>query len=302
MHMNKNTKRSVCHLSSTALFILCLIGICVSMTRSDEQPSPDSQRKLVSPREYIRSFSRKVDIPIASASSGVNSGLVIAYGHPIPPPYKFDRRGTILYLNNVEVDPSLVRQREHDEMLKNKPPVTAAVTQDYLELEKFTSSLRREYFDKQGKEPDDQLHAEILAKLQANPLIREAHWENSVEIVYKDKFSGYDVPTGILFREYYLHPQPHKIWSEQAINEEMQKDIQEHEDWLKRGGCFFFTGIGPWQGQSWQCKDIKPRVVQIMSQSNLSQDEKEKQLTQLFKGDENVALDILLNYKESEWK
>jgi hypothetical protein len=56
--------------------------------------------------------SHKIVIHPIKQSDGIKTGLVIAYGHVIPPPYTVEYVGEKLMINGVQISPSLVRERE----------------------------------------------------------------------------------------------------------------------------------------------------------------------------------------------
>jgi hypothetical protein len=280
-----------------------ILGICIaaSIVSAEDNQAVEVLNKRTN--EAIRKISRKIEINIAPGSSGINSGLVIAYGHPLPKPYKFEHTGGRFYVNNVLAEPSLVAQLDLDERLKKETVLTPEEQQarqrNYDQIIDLIKSMRKLYFEKKEKEPSDQLHAEILAIVKANPLIKDARWFNDRSLWYKEKNSQYNVDNEMSFEEesHYSHRKPAKSPEQMS-----QERINEWENRLKRGGCLFFVSVGGWQGEPWNCGDLKNRVVQVMGQAGLSRDQKEDRLSKLFNGDHSAALDILLNYKESEWK
>lgn len=56
--------------------------------------------------------SRKIKITPINQTTGISTGLVIAYGHIIPPPYKIYIENNSIMVNGIQVSPSLVWERE----------------------------------------------------------------------------------------------------------------------------------------------------------------------------------------------
>ena len=61
--------------------------------------------------ERLTTKDRRVTISPVQPINGIRTGMVIAYGHPISPPYAIEWRGEKLYLNSVQVIPSIADEK-----------------------------------------------------------------------------------------------------------------------------------------------------------------------------------------------
>lgn len=238
---------------------------------------------------------RTVEIKEESSDMGISSGLVVAYGHPLHPPYHLEYRGNLLFVNGVQVEPTLVMQRESD---KHRTELTPDEATRLTGLDAMADKARKYYFDQTGKESEERLHVNILAMVRANPLVKEAHWMNEKILVYTRKDDPYPSMNGISFSS---HP------SGSSVKPLPQEKLQKHRiDWyesnLKMGKCVFFGSIGAWNGDAASCHDIKKAIGTVMEQPGLSVNDREKKLRGIFRGDTDTALDVLANYRSEEWK
>jgi len=242
---------------------------------------------------------KRQEIKSTPDANGIKTGLVIVYGHPIPGPYKFEYRGAYLFVNNVQVEPSILRQREFANIY-HKP--TPEETQKYAELDKLERSAYKFYFEQKGKMPDDMLHAQILDMFLKHPLIRSAHWVSDDSLNYNattttNKFLEHGVS---FVPDQNILPTPRP---KRSLAEMQQKRIGRVEKDLKDGGCvFFMTEGGTWHTPSYKIDRFKDAVNQIMNHPELSDIEKQKQLLKFLDHAAGPTNDILANYNASEWK
>lgn len=241
---------------------------------------------------------RKVKIERASIGVGISSGLVIAYGHPMPAPYKFEYRGHFLFVNNVQVEPSIYRQHEYEKR-QNKSS-TKEELRKYSEVAELRKGARKLYFEKSGKIPDDRLHAEILEMFLKHPLIESAHWVRADDLNYSSKMAP-GVETGVKFT---TDPPPVTDNSRKRSPDELRnKRISMLEaDLIKGDVLFFMSDGGIWYARSYRIAELKVGVTRIMTQTSLSDDEREAQLLVLFYNAPGPVIDVLANFQPEEWR
>lgn len=239
---------------------------------------------------------RKVEVVRTPASGGISSGLVVVYGHPLPQPYHFEYWDHLLFVNGVQVEPTIVMQRDHDKNPKEE--LTPEKADKFNQLNALANEVRKHYFDEAGKVPEDKLHEEILSRVRSHPLIKEAHWMNEKILVYTRTDDKYPSGNGISFSS----PSPRASVKPPPQDKIKADHIAELEAHLKTGHCLFFGAIGAWRGYGRQCGDIKKRVIEVMKDSSIPEVEKEKKLKDAFGGSSENAKDIMSNYNESEWK
>jgi len=245
-------------------------------------------------KELIR---RNVEVSAVQNSVGISSGLVVAYGHPLSQPYQFAYRGSILYVNGVQVEPTLIMQREYDKSHAEKMSPTKAT--ELTQLQNIANTAREYYFTNVDNMDKAILQAKVLKMVTTHPLVKEARWLNEKQIVYTSKEDPYRFTNGINFS---IHASPPVAQARKSTKEIHKERIDEFEDQLRSGGCIFFGTIGAWLGSKAQCGDVKSAVAKILDQSSVSEAEKETKLRKIFGGSKDEPLDIMSNYRNGEWK
>jgi hypothetical protein len=237
---------------------------------------------------------RAIGIKAISPSLGINTGLVIAYGHPIAPPYHFEYRGSLLFVNGVQVEPSLIQQRDYDQLPKKMTDGVANEMNQLIELEHKVKSV---FAERHGTIPDDELRAQLLGMVRAHPMIKDAKWTNSKVLSYKRTNDPHDsFSNGIILR--FTGHSASAATTRKSSEQLHQEHINQFEEHLKSGGCLFFLS----DGGVWRGMDMRKDVNQIMNRSDLSASEKEQKLHSVFNGTSGPDLDISANYNASEWK
>lgn len=238
---------------------------------------------------------RKVQVNAKVDGVGISSGLVVVYGHPIPKPYHIEYRGNLLFVNDIQVGPSLVQQRELD---KTKHDMTPADAEHFGDLQGLTQRVRKIYFEKQGKLPGDELRNEVLAIVRKHPRIKDAEWSGDM-ILYHAKGAYEAVTNAISFlpRSARADAKPNK--SQAELRSSFVKELEDH---LKKGGCLFWGTVGLWRSPAGKCERVKVEIAEVMDKSNLSDDEKERRLREVFGGAHDEPLDVMSNYESREWK
>ena len=280
------------------IFLNCTLAVYLvgGFAVAYAQPSAGADMETRIAKERHR---KAIDVAVTPPSIGISSGLVIVYGHPIPGPYKFEYRGNFLFVNGVQVEPSILRQHEYEEIRKKQTPERR---QKELLIQDLVLAARKRYFENSGKIPDDKLHSEILSMVLANPLIRSAHWVGNAELVYNPMtVENKDVLVSLSFAPEQIPPPDTKP---KRSAEAMRLDhIKELETELNKGDCIFFMSDGgTWHARSFEIGRIKESVNKIMNQPGLSDAERLHQISLALGNVSGPDMDIVVNYKASEWK
>jgi hypothetical protein len=236
---------------------------------------------------------RAMAISEVASAVGISSGTVIVYGHPLHPPYHFEYRAALLFINGVQIEPSLVLQREDD---KKRPKISADEKAGFQEQEELDRKIQRRYFEQKGKVSDSDLRAELIAIVRAHPRVKDAQWTNDFLLSYhaKGRFEG-------IWHGISLSP-PRQRNPKQKSPEDLKHDhIADLEKHLRDGGCIVWGTTGPWFKPEWQCKEMKKNVRDVMESATLSDPERQERLQTIFGGADPSA-DMITNYKRDEWK
>lgn len=235
---------------------------------------------------------RAIKFDMARSPIGINAGLIVAYGHPLRQPYHFEYRGQRLFVNGVQVDPSLVQQRDHE---KNYREMAQRDVNEYKQLQDLTQQVRKLYFDQLGKTPSVELHDKILRIVKAHVLIKDAEWRTDTMLLYRAKGQYERVATAINFRATPIRRQPNNPKTTEQLHSDR---IKEFESRLRAGDCIIFLS----DGGTWFGKDVRGDVNRVMNHPGLSPAEKEKRLFEIFGNASGPSLDTIANYNKSEWE
>jgi len=84
------------------------------VVKSETNPDMWTYETLIKPSEELALY--KTSLNVQTPIEGIETGHVIAYGHYIKPPYKFEiREDTLLYLNGIRIYPCLVNSKVSNE-------------------------------------------------------------------------------------------------------------------------------------------------------------------------------------------
>lgn len=259
-----------------------------SQVASSSTTEAESPKVLPKWKQLERDKNRKVDVKPVRPSYGIETGLVIAFGHVIPPPYKFEyryRQGELL-VNGVQVFPSPVDVRDREE-------ARALAHPDSLRYDKEIDELVRQVYKihRAGESK-----AKIVEFLKSKKhIVGDAKWagDRSLDIRYrwepKHFTFGMEFPVE--------GPPPQKIDPVKEEEDSRRRAIERRENPLKQGKVIFFTS----HSELILDNDIRSEVVGIMTRADLSTEARIEMLTKLLDGDEIAAHDVLANFSLAEW-
>lgn len=237
-------------------------------------------------RDYQRELDRHVKIAPIAQSTGVPSGLVIAFGHVIPRPYRFKHDDSKLFVNGVQLIPSPVAEKEGEK-------IRALVKDDrrklLKELERVETRARAMFDERRS-------HEEILqfVKSQAS-VIGDAKWEGERVMTLR-----------LVGDKHFMH-----MLQFQGMTQETKKQVQsiadpkelqkrlivQYEHDLVSGICLFFSS----DNGVMRISDPRSKVIEVMQNEGMSADQRERELAEIFSMNRIAALDVLANYSAAEW-
>ena len=103
--------------------------------------------------------SRKIDLKPITPKDGIKTGLVIAYGHVIKPPYKVYIEDSKIMINGVQISPSLIWERETP---KSQYKSTPEQKQKYKRIIEVTEQARKIYCDNRTRKSDREMRKKII--------------------------------------------------------------------------------------------------------------------------------------------
>lgn len=281
-------------------FVAVLFGVCaVGNSRAQDKTKTDSSQHppLKSIDKYLKGIDRRIEVAPKHVDDGINTGLVILFGHPIKPPYKIVFEDNKMSVNGVEVVPSPVGQREY---AKTYQPPTLEKLARAAKITDWTHAAQEIYRTKKGTVPDEDLKKEILDYVKAQPLVKDAKWDSKDYMSVKLKDDKYDsFGYGVMFSMTKHIPESDE--DKKVRTEKIQKDyVRELEGELRQKKSLFFTTDG---GVFHDYEDVRNKVNGVMADNKLSHDEKIKTLREnVFAGNLVAALDVVTNYRVEEWK
>lgn len=249
--------------------------------------------------------SRKIELKVIPQTHGVKSGLVIAYGHVIQPPYKVYTEDDRIMVNGVQVSPSLIWQRE---VSKYSGKLTPVDKERYKRALAVTKQANVIFCDLKDSKPNEEVAATILSFVKkSTDIVIEAHWtdvfpKGSLQF----QWVGDAGPDVIDFRNSSCQIIVSKLhWLGKLFEQSPKKRHKQIlEDYVKgiikrlnMGQIMIFSSHG--EGDlRWDKRDD---VNKIMGTKELSENDKVEALHKLGFG-YSGALDIIENYNPEEWK
>jgi hypothetical protein len=241
----------------------------------------------------LNSGSQSTEQPIAIQSrsprnGGVKSGMVIVYGHPIKPPYLMVFRQGKLYMNDVQVEPSLYVERE-----KAQIPAEAYQAEFGNIASKVGGEIQK--MSREGKSSD-----EILKFARSQQGVKNVHLERPDSIMMEIEADGRVSPFGVALPPRGSKP-PAAIRRDQmtpAVKLKIETDMTA----LKQGKCIIYLSQGGTSSR-FMPKEFKAEIMRIMLSPELDQEQRIRQVAdKFFFGAKWPAQDIVTNFTEAEWK
>jgi len=236
--------------------------------------------------------SRKISISPVAPSSGIKTGVVMAYGHIIPAPYGVDYSSdNRLRINGVQVRPSLVKERH-----RREHPLKT-LSSDKQELQQQAGELilaaRKVYDERKSGEAIAQLHQRVLDMLgQNSDLIQQPNWQKEV-LCYTTPAYGPGQCVN------FDHSASIPTTNQAAIETKNKADeIAQIEMNLKEGKWVCFGSMG---GMS-TMRNPRAAVNQIMTDSSLTNKQKADKLKEQAFHSYDLALDVVENFDATEWR
>jgi len=239
----------------------------------------------------------KIDIHPAKQADGIKTGLVIAYGHIIPPPYKVEYVADKLVINGVQVKPSLIRERENDLQIKSAPP--ANKKEELWKGTKIEDVAQELYVNGLKNKPLEKVQREIIELISKSTDV----YENPVwvsEKALRVQLAGSHIQYLMQFSEkpiVVLSPVELKRQSDERTGKAQKSILESVKKQLEKGKTIGFLSNGG-EVDHW---DPRGDVNEVMGEKGLTKDQRiEKLHDKNFTYD--IAVDIVDNYAPSEWQ
>lgn len=275
-----------------------MAALCMVFSASTVRAGDVDKPKLKTPQEIFESVDRSIRIAPVKLSDGIMTGVVIIYGHVVPPPYKVEYRGDSLYMNGVQVSPALVARREYEKSYRKPTEADRVKSRGITE---FTSRAQDIYRKKKVKVSDAALKSEILDYVKSQKLVKDAKWDSERFMLVKladDKWDsfGYGIEFNLIEPGSRIEPESvRKV----RIESNKKQHLEEIGNRLRKGDCAFFTS----DDGVYFSPDPREKVNAIMQDSKLSKRERIHRLhEEVLPGTSFPALDIVANYDPDEWK
>lgn len=249
--------------------------------------------------------SRKIDLNVIKQTGGIKSGLIIAYGHVIQPPYKVYIEDKNIMVNGVQVSPSLIWEREVPKNTVIIPAGTKAKVQRAMAVSKKAHEI---FCELRNKKTKDEVAAEILSFVKnSTDTVLDAYWtdtfhKDSLQIKWVDDVGSdsIDFPRSSC-PSFMDKLRALLLLGSQSPEARHKRALETYTRGLKKGlsmgHIMIFTSHGE-VGLNWDQRD---EVNKIMGMKKMSENEKVEALNKLGFG-YSGALDIVENYNSDEWK
>lgn len=285
------------HLANQVI-VLTFASLCpfmVSAQPNGNGPSTDEREESGLTLERFQKISgaplsRRISIDPRRPQTGISSGTVMAYGHPMAPPYNIEYIGDHLLINGVQVLPSLVKERHRRSRPVREPSaIRKSATAKAGGLIQKAKDL---HAANHGKMSEEALHQKILDALRGHGEVQSPRWQKEALCF---SVSGYDGTECVNFG--------HSLFSQPEIqtqNEEKNRSerVAQIEARLKEGKWVCFGSMGQMAIRA----NPRSAVREIMADGSLSREERIERLHKHVLRNYDLALDVSENYATSEWQ
>jgi hypothetical protein len=251
--------------------------------KNDHQGTTLDQYKKLS---HVRG-SRKIHFQEKRPAKGIASGLVMAYGHVIQPPYELKVDGARLLINGVQIKPSLVMERNTLDVA----PVefTPEEKSTRRRVGRLQIRAREIYADANSKSGAEK---EILDLLAAESgLISNAVWRGT-RLCFNSQ--GNPMTQCWDFRKDILNSSERTNRNTKDMLAAAKAEIERN---LKSGETVVCDALG----QHGVARISRESVVEIMERPGLSNDARTELLKERIFGNYETPMDIVENYSRPEW-
>lgn len=241
--------------------------------------------------------SRKVDIFPIRKSKGIKTGLVIAYGHVIPPPYQVEVQGRNILINGIQVDPSLIEERNRREVQAGKVSSSNSHRVQLKQTDEVDRQVLAIYRAGVKERPMAQVKSDVLEFLRKSTDTYLNPEVSDTEYIAELAGSGGIRVSMPLTRKDPLNVADTTLKEEEKAARKETASMVERE--LQNGTCLAFVSSGYVIGLN---RERLRSVNAIMRETGISDDERiDKLKTQVFHNYE-VAFQVIENYQAEEWK
>lgn len=236
--------------------------------------------------------SHKIDIHPVTPSTGIATGMVIAYGHIFRGPYLLEDTDGKLVINGVQVKPSLFIEKIQKEALTQNRTESAAPTK----IDKITKDVQSYYKWHILIFPKSLVKNRILAMISSSSdVFKNPKWksDDSIEVELADCGLKYRItlsPLKLYWQKLMFTP------TKKRLEQNRQDFMNLYRGPLLSGGTDIFVSDGYEVG----VRDIRNKVVPIMKVEGLSREERIEKLHSVGI-DYGLAEDIVDNYTPAEW-
>ena len=244
--------------------------------------------------------SRRIEIHPAKQTDGIATGLVIAYGHVIPPPYRIEYQDGRLVINGVQIKPSLLLEREQG---PNSPSSHGARKGHPLRATHIEDVAQELYTQKLRTESLEAVQAEILALIaKSTDVFENPKW------ISRDLLNVTLAGSGALLQMQFssvARPVFNAKESRQREQEGERRARNQSLSWIKKGlelgYCEIFLSVGT-QGSQRDVRELASNVNQKMADGALSREQRIEKLRDKAVRGYDFALDVVDNYNKAEWQ
>jgi len=289
------------------VIVVILSAFClISLGRAEEPTFEYSEEEAKLYRMPIKQITPK---------DGIWTGHVIAYGHYIKPPYKFEiRDDTLLFVNNVQIIPPLIStiSLKRKEEMEEESHEAGKVAKQYNDRLDAILNMAREVYREITLRKDRNAAMDSICKLFKNDTLLKKiiidvrvypTSESDATMSIKLNLPGFGVTPFIL--QFYLYPPDtgkpiYKDKKEEiaARKASLQDDIGEFSNDLNKGKILLVSSFRGWPFTVEKLNKKTKDIIDILSSSK-SAGEKRDILNSLKLIDPEK--EILYNYESTEW-
>lgn len=241
--------------------------------------------------------SRKIEIQPLQQADGITAGLVIAYGHLIAPPYKIEYQEKGLLVNGVQVQPSLIMERE----AAASAPFSVEQRAKFARVAELMKTLKDEYRVGMRSKSLGEVQAGIIDRIKkSTDVFENPEWLGKDVLIVRLAFA--EGSRVLRFSEKppeVLSDDERRRLAKEGARKFKESDLSSLKKMLGAGAWMAFSSTGD---RSMGPGDCRAKVNQIMAETGLTDEQRIEKLRERVFFNVKLARDVVENYQAAEWR
>ncbi|MBI5595448.1 MAG: hypothetical protein HY928_05095 [Elusimicrobia bacterium] len=240
------------------------------------------------------SGSRKIDVSPKKVTTGIDSGLVVAYGHLIRPPFSVEWQDETLSVNGIQVSPSIVLKRSSNGVV---PAASEKDRREFQQRADLVGEARKIYSEGEGRRRIEDIKSDINALFRRAPVqFTDIRWTDDRHLLAQE--IGAPITRSITFSA----PEAREASESQRTSRRdaaKKASAATIDKQLRMNEVVIFDSSGGRSGGS--TIEFVERVQKIMNAPDKTDEDRIEELKEKVFGNYEPAFDVVENYDRAEW-